>query len=881
MCRISEKNVGIVSLGLYNQAVAFTTDQAGDKSVNITDSEIEELDSLAKTKEEHDFVSNLRDKSNIAKIAVLGTQEGSSDSNFILSLDETITEETSLSIEVLKERYDFIKQIGFELHLNNPKVQDLVTDSGLTEQQFRDKAVDIVPDLVSDLKPKSPAAKYISELNHYVKPSNEKDSTHDAFIELASKYGSIQEMESNKSELINNLLDKITNNKFSQLPKETQDNLKSFLNAIPLKELLKSELQGTLTKEIDATNNNTGSSDLGEEVGSIIASLSELINTNRLTSDVSGAIKKLSEASFHPELEKQRLGLIRSSIEDIAFPERIAQHNKGTCAATSVQILFAIKDPQKYLNVVTELASNSGEVSSDLVKGLPKMKRAENTMETDDSGRSISNRLIQPAFMDFAMSIIKYNNIEDTRGIIDEGGLAQTETSRLANALMEGEYKNLSILTPKSLKKAKVEEALNYGSPVPCGLNWGDGDRAFSESGHEILVTKVDSDKNLAYFMNPWGELQTMPLNDFWQRLDTATVPKKPQDNPKVSAMSTLPGKASDPHNYEPLKESDYISAKDALKSIKGLTLGENIQIKSKFRKLDEDDLNPEIYSIIPILENPSLKPIYLEGIKKIKSEEQLTDFNQKASSINYPLSLGIISESEAQKMLQSPSTDCTYFTEVSNFLEDAINNKLLTKSEAAQVFKSFMSSPENSVSSIPRLINVLENIKKIDSTTNWLDLKTLKSELLDNLKTDKKVDWNNLDKFYSNLNPEQSFAKEFKNAAEGWGLNNDQINTLMKKACQSQDLDYISSLSKAFGKSGMINDTNNLSGLVKELSNAGVLSLPEDGVKVFDLILENPEKNRKLLSDLKEINSSIKKGVLSPDEGKKRKESLFSDYKT
>ena len=100
-----------------------------------------------------------------------------------------------------------------------------------------------------------------------------------------------------------------------------------------------------------------------------------------------------------------------------AFPDSINQHARGTCAATSIQIALAIQEPAKYLDIMTDLMSESGIVDKDNLSDPSllheQLRRDQGSFGTDTSGRSVSSRVMQIAFMEFANGKLDYRNSSD------------------------------------------------------------------------------------------------------------------------------------------------------------------------------------------------------------------------------------------------------------------------------------------------------------------------------------------------------------------------------------------------------------------------------------------------------------------------------------
>ncbi|HEY9841675.1 MAG TPA: hypothetical protein V6D23_14525, partial [Candidatus Obscuribacterales bacterium] len=346
----------------------------------------------------------------------------------------------------------------------------------------------------------------------------------------------------------------------NKLPAATRQALTDFLSKLPADSLLSPEVQGAGGA---ATGHGvTGSGAEGQYVNSVLSSLQQLADTGRLSKEVLVNLTALTDDNqLQAQLKPQKQALIRSVLQEIAFPEKISQHSKATCAPTTCQIVFAVKDPAAYVKLVAGLASPAG-------KGTPDgaIVREPGTETDDKSGRSLSSRLIQPALMEFGNGAFDYDNVNDKHiGLgamsIYSGfsGLGIEGTAAILNKLMPAQtytqtYKPMHRDEPNGTEIFRqVKEQTGKGTPISAGLRWGN-------DSHEILVTKLDEQAKLAYFMNPWGELQSMPLEEFSKRLIMAAIPDPPATGDKA-AMAALPAEASRPESYKPIDVLKYRSA--------------------------------------------------------------------------------------------------------------------------------------------------------------------------------------------------------------------------------------------------------------------------------------------------------------------------------
>lgn len=340
---------------------------------------------------------------------------------------------------------------------------------------------------------------------------------------------------------------------FAELPAESRQALITLLARIDPAELSAAEIQnpGGLTTGAGVT----GVGSEGHYTNSILTSVRELLVNKRLTPAVLTQLGKLSDpAQIHSELQSQQTALLRSALQDIAYPDKINQHAKGTCGAATIQILLAVKDPARYLSLLADLAGPSGRSGELSVE--------PDTRVADNSGRSISNRLIQPALMEYANDDKDYSNATDlhsdgSNGVFPDG------TERLLNVLLpDMDYQLINLLDgkpggpkPEELID-QIDKATADGEPVPVGMRWG-------TAGHAILVTKIDKAADKVFYMNPWGELQTMSLFEFTDRIQTAAMSLKPEPGP---AMAKIPGIGGAANLYQPIDSKRLFSVGDELR---------------------------------------------------------------------------------------------------------------------------------------------------------------------------------------------------------------------------------------------------------------------------------------------------------------------------
>lgn len=405
------------------------------------------------------------------------------------------------------------------------------------------------------------------------------------------------DLSQHKSLILEKMLLRLGREAYQKLPDEQKAALVSFLNQFAFKDLVLAEVQSEGGAEaVDGIVTGTGVD--GHYTGSMLRSLQGLLEAGRLSPELLQGFEQLNAAPLHSELEPQRLTLMRSALQELAFPERIEQHSKGTCAPTTIQILLSLKNPVQYLRILQGLSSPDGKVPEAVLNGASGMEREADTLRDDRSGRSLSSRLLQPAFMEYANAEQNYDNARDRNsdGQNEYAGLPEHSAIYLSDALFgkgtyQFRYVNASPdpswqgYVPAGILLGELKQALGQGEPVPVGLRWG-------ESGHKILLTALDQADQKAYFMNPWGELQNMPLETFSKRLDSASLPKKAPAGRQ--AINTLFGSAASKESYQPIRNWRYYKISDYLleePSLQKLPEAHKEMLREKFRSLR---LSPE-----------------------------------------------------------------------------------------------------------------------------------------------------------------------------------------------------------------------------------------------------------------------------------------------
>lgn len=238
-----------------------------------------------------------------------------------------------------------------------------------------------------------------------------------------------------------------------------------------------------------------------------------------------------------------RAALISDVVQEVAVPSAIAQHTKGTCAATSVVIDLVRENPAEFVRVVTGLASPDGEV--ELANGEV-ITREEGTLGDDGTGRSASQRLIQPAFMEHANGEdLDYRNGEDAHYDADgkrvHNGLYSHQVEHLLEGVFDRAHTTLNASDDASREEIweEINEQLDAGRDVETGMRWGNG-------GHEVLITGTHTDpsgQEYVTYINPWGKEETLTKEEFLERVWSINYDSAPTPADFSELLSAIGGK--------------------------------------------------------------------------------------------------------------------------------------------------------------------------------------------------------------------------------------------------------------------------------------------------------------------------------------------------
>lgn len=215
-----------------------------------------------------------------------------------------------------------------------------------------------------------------------------------------------------------------------------------------------------------------------------------------------------------------RNSLVAETVAEVENPVRVNQHGKGTCGATTAQIMLLRQHPAEYVRIIRDLASSAGEAR---LAGGATLKRPADWQATNDLGRSHPSRLFQAAAMDLSVpGVVRYDNTEDKHwlGPIPVGtGMSSGGLAKVLSNLYGSDFGSTTAWRwNREQVWADTKQRLARGEgPFPTSLTWGD------DGGHWVQVDKVADGR--VFFTNPWGVEQSMAEADFFSHLKTVVKP--------------------------------------------------------------------------------------------------------------------------------------------------------------------------------------------------------------------------------------------------------------------------------------------------------------------------------------------------------------------
>jgi hypothetical protein len=220
--------------------------------------------------------------------------------------------------------------------------------------------------------------------------------------------------------------------------------------------------------------------------------------------------------SLDPRVQKAgQTELLAQVVLELAEPGAIAQKGMNTCAATVTQAMLAKWNPAEYARLVAGLASPAGAATmsdGQVLHREPDWDADVDVSKRFGGVRSISSRLLQPAFMQYGCSM-HYDNTRDGSIIplLDTSvmGMVPWGMTKLIKSLTGRSY-DWDVATRTTTFEKRMREATPE-NPVPIALNYAETRGEFGP--HWVQVVGFDAGTNRLIAMNPWGRKESIPLD--------------------------------------------------------------------------------------------------------------------------------------------------------------------------------------------------------------------------------------------------------------------------------------------------------------------------------------------------------------------------------
>lgn len=206
--------------------------------------------------------------------------------------------------------------------------------------------------------------------------------------------------------------------------------------------------------------------------------------------------------------------LFTSMLRDIVNPNRIDQGDAPTCTVTSMQFELVADEPAEYARLMTDLTGPNGRAR--MRGGSELIVQDGDVAAASRDGRSPSQALFQTVAMEYGNGrALEFDPLsrgsKNDEGKIVQRGLKPAQQTQVLRELFGVNYR--SELFQTEAEGAKVLEKLrgydargNQNRPVILQLDQGD-------FNHAVTFERVA--ENRVYFRDPYGELRSMPEDQF------------------------------------------------------------------------------------------------------------------------------------------------------------------------------------------------------------------------------------------------------------------------------------------------------------------------------------------------------------------------------
>jgi hypothetical protein len=220
-----------------------------------------------------------------------------------------------------------------------------------------------------------------------------------------------------------------------------------------------------------------------------------------------------------------RGALLCETTREIADATTINQEGKGTCGAAVSCMMLAMKNPSEYTRIVGQLATPAGKAvlqNGDTITRVP-------DWQAPDRGRTTSQRLLEPALMNYGYSAdgTTYSNTKDDRSLFGIGtpggastGLADWEQEKVLTGLYGEKYSDhLTLAGSYDGDWKSIQSWTGRGEPIPASICYGGG----IKEDHHVIITGVAGDN--VTIMNPQGKVETFSKEQFQKMMLSYRTP--------------------------------------------------------------------------------------------------------------------------------------------------------------------------------------------------------------------------------------------------------------------------------------------------------------------------------------------------------------------
>lgn len=260
---------------------------------------------------------------------------------------------------------------------------------------------------------------------------------------------------------------------------------------------------------------------LGSSDKLALASLNNLLNRKppisiEATKNIVDKLSSMINVNYDPRIGNSK-DFVVSLLHDVSSPSNISQEGIGTCAGTSVQIQFAIRNPIEYLKMAESLAKNEPYRT---VKGFsvpPNFTFANEGGTNHETRRTISAKLMQNAIMDYADA--ETRNFDSSK---KDEGITTTQTVKALNDIVGLNLSNDYTwnYTASQLMDFLRKSNPSYQNPVEISLSYEPQGR---DAIHSVNVASIDN--NNVVIINPWGREETFPIAELETRILSVSYP--------------------------------------------------------------------------------------------------------------------------------------------------------------------------------------------------------------------------------------------------------------------------------------------------------------------------------------------------------------------